>query len=77
MPEIRVPAQWAKEIFPLNPLNWLTRAAVYDVTCGQCRRSFTGRLHFMVGAGRENLPLGYGVRCPHCRAFNELSLRVR
>ncbi len=77
MSEIRVPAQWAQEIFPLNPGNWLTFAAVYEVTCGRCGQPFTGRLHYMIGTGRENLPPGYGVRCPHCRAFNELSLRPR
>lgn len=73
MTELRVRAHWATQIFPFDPIDWFTRAAVYDVTCGNCRQPFVGRLHFVLGLRRHQLPRGYGVRCPHCRAFNELA----
>lgn len=73
MPEIRVRAHWAREIYPFNPLHWLTRTAVYDVTCGNCLTPFVGKLHYMIGTPLAQIPVGWGVRCLHCGAFNELT----
>ena len=80
--DVRVPAHWA-EPCPISFGDVLLRSVRWDVTCGYCRGMFVKRAWFWMGVlvpwlyGRRSVPPTFGVRCPHCDAFNLLSSAPR